>query len=203
MPDPERDRRRLRVLRSAMGRSARLRVDANNLFDKVAACTAHLEALQAPIWAIEEPLAARDFEGMCEVARERGLKIILDESAVLSGDLAGLSGADWIVNLRVSKLGGVIRSLDMLKMIRAQGLGAILGSHVGETSILARAGLTLAAACGADLQAAECGYGGYLLHRDLAHPQVRFNLRGILGADVSSQGLGIRVDRSFLVPVAS
>ncbi len=117
------------------------------------------------------------------------------------GDLDQVEGPDWIVNLRVSKHGGLLRSLEMLALARRRGLGVILGCHVGETGILTRAGLALAAACGTDLIAAECGYGGYLLARDLTRPRLRFGRGGRIAAPAAGTGLGVDVDSDLLAPI--
>ncbi len=199
--DAAADRARLAIIRRVLGRRARLRVDANNLFQEAGDVAAHIDAIQAPVWAIEEPLAPRDFAGMRDVAAATGCQIILDESATRPGDLANVEGADWIVNLRVSKHGGLLRCLDMLRIARQRGLGIILGCHVGETGILTRAGLALAAACGDDLIAAECGYGGYLLARDLIRPRLRFGLGGVIDAPAAGTGLGVAVKSGLLAPV--
>ena len=198
--DAAADCARLAIIRRALGRGARLRVDANNLFSEADDCAAHLDSLQAPVWAIEEPLAPRDFAGMRSVAAATGTRIILDESAMRPNDLEEVEGADWIVNLRVSKLGGLLRSLDMLHIARRRGLGVILGCHVGETGILTRAALALAAACGGDLIAAECGYGGYLLARDLTRKRLRFGQGGSIRAPAGGTGLGIAVRSGLLAP---
>ena len=137
---------------------------------------------------------------MRAVAAATGCRIILDESAVRPSDLDEVEGADWIVNLRVSKHGGLTRSLEMLALARQRGLGVILGCHVGETSILTRAALALASACGGDLIAAECGYGGYLLARDLTRPRLRFGRGGSIQAPSGGNGLGIAVRSNLLAP---
>jgi L-alanine-DL-glutamate epimerase-like enolase superfamily enzyme len=201
-PDPAADRIRLSVIRRALGSTARLRVDANNLFSSGEDCAAHIAAADTNIWAIEEPLAARDFAGMASVITATNARIILDESAVRASDLDAVEGLNWIVNLRVSKHGGLIRSLEMLRVARARNLGVLLGCHVGETSILTRAGLALAAACGPDLIAAESAYGGYLLARDLTRPRLRFRLGGLLGAP-AGPGLGVNVLADRLKPIGS
>jgi hypothetical protein len=89
----------------------------------------------------------------------------------------------------------------MLALARQRGLGVILGCHVGETGVLTRAALALASACGGDLIAAECGYGGYLLARDLTRPRLRFGRGGRIGAPVAGKGLGVDVKSDLLVPV--
>lgn len=194
------DARRIAAIRRALGRRARLRLDANNAFPSPDACVAHLKGLDAPIWAIEEPLAARDYDGLRAVAAATGARIILDESAARPADLDALAGGGWIVNLRVSKMGGVLRSLEMVEAARIRGVDVILGAHVGETSLLARAALTIAAA--AAPIAAEIGYGPVLLRRDLARPAIGFGRGGRIAWRGRGSGFGLAVDAAALAPLA-
>jgi hypothetical protein len=43
----------------------------------------------------------------------------------------------WIVNVRVSKMGGLVRSLSVVARARELGLSIVVGAQVGETSVLA------------------------------------------------------------------
>ena len=72
---------------------------------------------------------------------------------------------------------------------------------MGETSLLTRAALALAAAAGDSVAAVECGYGGYLLARDLTRPSLRFG-RGGLVRPPRLTGLGLDVRRDLLVPIS-
>lgn len=197
--DAAADRRRIRAIRAVLGSRMRLRVDANNHFGDAEVCTRHLEHLGQDVWAIEEPLRPGDVAGQRRLAQSTGARIILDESGVRSADLRALDGEHWIVNLRISKHGGLLRSLEMVEVAKARGMDVMIGSHVGESSLLARAALTLATACPDRLLATECGYGGFLLSRDVTRPSFRFKRGGLLGVERSrASGLGIDVDESLL-----
>ena len=74
--------------------------------------------------------------------------------------------ARWIVNVRVSKMGGLIRSLALIEAARSRGVLLIVGAHVGETSLLTRAALTIADHAGARLLAQEGAVGTHLLETD-------------------------------------
>lgn len=199
--DPGLDRRRLSVIRRVLGARG-MRVDANNMFLTAGACIDHLRVADAPVWAIEEPLAARDFDGMAEVARTAGARVILDESAIRPADLARLDGPDWIVNLRVSKHGGLLRALRMADAARAKGVGVLVGAHVGETAILARASLALAAALGPEPPLTECGYGPWLLARDVSRSRVGFGRGGLLAPRLGDAGSGLDIAPERLAPFA-
>lgn len=155
----------------------RIRVDANNLWaGDPDAAAAHLEALGAPLFGVEEPLGARDVEGLSALSQRCALPIILDESLCRREDaepFAGRAGR-WIGNVRVSKMGGILRSLEVVERIRALGWPVIVGAQVGETSVLTRAALIAATAGGEGLTAQEGAFGTLLLARDAVEPVLQF-----------------------------
>jgi len=162
-----------------LARRGPLRLDANNLWPDARSAIVGLGPAIPYAWAVEEPVAPRDWAGMLAVARASGLAIVLDESFTAPGDLAATpEGARWIANVRVSKLGGVLRTLDAIDTLRRKGCGVIVGAQVGETSLLARAGLLAAAAAGPDLAGFEGAYGTHLLAYDVVQPSLTFDSRG-------------------------
>ena len=76
----------------------------------------------------------------------------------------------------------------------------IVGAQVGETSLLTRAGLLVAAAAAASLLGQEGAFGTYLLEQDVCEPPLVFGAGGTLDADdlglASRPGLGIDVTAS-------
>jgi len=69
------------------------------------------------------------------------------------------------LRIRVSKLGGLLRTLTMIRAARTRGLGIVVGAQVGETSILARAGIVAAHAADSSLVGYEGAFGTRLLER--------------------------------------
>lgn len=201
--DLERDRRKLARLRR-LGSAVRLRVDANNLWSKAEKCIEHLSSLDYRFTAIEEPLTANDLDGFARIAAALNTPIVLDESGLRGEQLARLPGpADrWILNCRVSKMGGLLRSLEAVDAARALGIGVIVGAHVGETSILTRAALTVAAHAGHALVGHEGAFGTTLLRRDLVSPVLMFGRRADLEIatmlDPATPGSGLLADESAL-----
>ena len=179
------DRARLSCLQGHAQEGLRLRADANNLWRETPDCIAYLESLGNPFFAIEEPLQANNLVAFLAVFRALNSKIILDESLLRAEQLEILSRHPecWILNCRVSKLGGLLRSLALVERARTQGLKIIVGAHVGETSLLTRAGLTLAQSTGAALVAQEGAFGTHLLASDLCQPVLMFQAGGVLSAD--------------------
>ena len=124
-------------------------------------------------------MRARDWQGLATVGSTTGLAIILDESVTRKEDLAAVKpGPDYILNARVSKHGGLLRTLAIIREARSRSMKIIVGSQVGETSILARAGILAARAAGPDLIGFEGAYGTRLLVRDATTPSIGFGYRG-------------------------
>ncbi|MDE0036442.1 MAG: hypothetical protein OXU77_02650 [Gammaproteobacteria bacterium] len=185
--DARRDGRKLGALETA----ERVRLDANNLWTSPDDCVRHLARLPRKVFAIEEPLEAGDLEGFRAVGEATDARIVLDESLVRIGQLETLTDPDrWIANIRVSKMGGILRSMALARQASRLGVGIIVGCQVGETSLLTRAALPVMQAVGEDLIAAEGAFGTYLLRRDLTTPCLMFGHAGRLATDQVPEGLG-------------
>jgi L-alanine-DL-glutamate epimerase-like enolase superfamily enzyme len=191
-----RDAEKVRALRAAGVAPQRVRADANNLWPEPGAAIAHLQALDYRFAALEEPLRPGDYEGMAHVAQVLGTDIILDESMQRRAQLSWLpENGRWILNLRISKMGGLLRSLAFLREARRLGLRVIIGAHVGETSVLTRAALTVASVAGEALVAQEGAFGTHLLERDVCEPPLMFGAGGVLDAAelAAAPGLGLAI----------
>ena len=186
--DLRRDQAKLRVLANPTTRSTaaasgvRIRVDANNLWESADECVEHLGALGVDVLAVEEPLRPGDFNGMLKVAEQCSTRIVLDESLLRAEHLDALSGdpVNWIANVRVSKMGGIIRALEVTRRAADLGVGVIVGCQVGETSILSRAALTVMQSTKPRLLGAEGAFGTLLLRRDLTSRSIMFGPSGVL-----------------------
>lgn len=162
-----------------LARRGQVRLDANNLWPDAARALAGLERAAPHAWAVEEPVRPRDWAGLARVGRESGLAVILDESFAGPRDLDHMDAdARYLVNLRLSHLGGLFRTLEAFDAARARGVDVILGAHVGETSVLARAALVVAGVAGGHLAGYEGAYGTWLLKRDPAVPSLTFGRDG-------------------------
>jgi L-Ala-D/L-Glu epimerase / N-acetyl-D-glutamate racemase len=183
----------------------KIRGDANNLWRDPAVVIDYLDRMGQPFWALEEPLDSRDFAGMSKVADHAGLKIILDESFTRAHDIGAIKDApeNFILNLRVSKLGGLIRSIALKEHARSLGLRLIVGAHVGETSVLTRAGIALASAAGDARVAMEGAFGTHLLEQDVCEPPIMFGKEGVLRPEEwsfsTAAGNGLVIDRQRLL----
>jgi len=195
--DPDRDRAKLALLRGWPGPAPRVRVDANNLWERAEDAIRFLRDLDYGFFAVEEPIRPHQYSELAGIADALDCQIVLDESFVRISQFALLGGtpARWLINLRVSKMGGLLRSLRVVDGALAAGIGLIVGAQVGETSLLTRAALTIAQAAGGSLVAQEGAFGTFLLSEDVCDPPLMFGAGGVL--DISSRpfmnrpGLGV------------
>jgi L-alanine-DL-glutamate epimerase-like enolase superfamily enzyme len=190
--DLARDSAKVQLLRAAGLSPHAVRADANNLWSDADQAIAHVDALGFRFWALEEPLRAGDYAGMRQVSAALGVKIILDESLVRADQLDALDDdvARWIANVRVSKMGGLLRSLRFAGEAHRRGLPMIVGAHVGETSVLTRAGLTLANAMRDCVVAHEGAFGTHLLAHDVIECPIMFGRNGVLDTTACGTGIG-------------
>jgi muconate cycloisomerase len=187
------DLARVEAVRSTLGPGVTLRVDANGAWGLAEAADA-LQAVAAfDIAAAEQPLPRGD---PSEWAKLRGLSpipLVADESVVTRDDLEDFiaAGAADCVNVRVSKCGGLARSLAIARRAAEAGLRVQVGSQVGETAILSAAGRHLAAAL-PDVAFVEGSYGSLLLSEDVSADAVRFGHGGEARL-LAGPGLGVRI----------
>jgi L-alanine-DL-glutamate epimerase-like enolase superfamily enzyme len=197
--DRARDRARVQALLRAGVPPDAVRADANNLWNDADTAIGDLAALDYPFFAVEEPLRTGDYNGMRRLARALDTNIVLDESMLRVDQLHHLDGTDvhWIANVRVSKMGGLVRSLEFIEAARRRGLSIIVGAHVGETSLLTRAAMTVAMRASDILLGQEGAFGTHLLSSDIVDHPVMFGRGGVLDAASlaigSLPGLGLSV----------
>jgi L-alanine-DL-glutamate epimerase-like enolase superfamily enzyme len=200
----DRDAATVAAVRAAAPTLRSLRLDANNLWPTRQEAFEALRGLDGPFAGVEEPIAAGDYAGLGRLSDELGCPAILDESLarVQQVDHLPVPLARFIVNVRVSKMGGLLRSLAVVASARSRGLGVIVGAQVGETSLLTRAALTVATAAGSALVGQEGAFGTHLLQHDVALEPLMFGARGrVTTSDrpsLSMPGWGLSVDDATL-----
>jgi L-alanine-DL-glutamate epimerase-like enolase superfamily enzyme/pimeloyl-ACP methyl ester carboxylesterase len=162
----------------------RVRLDANNLWkDRCDEAIKYIMTLgNGRAFAMEEPVGARNAEDISKFSTATGLPVILDESLCTLADLSlyrNIEG-EFIADIKVSRVGGLIRTLKMIEELKKMGWPVIIGCHVGETSLLTRAALVASSAAGESLIAHEGAFGDYLVEREPAKPMLKFGRQGLL-----------------------
>lgn len=195
------DVRRLGMIRGILGRRVDLRVDANeawssnDVVDKIRA----LEAFG--ITGVEQPVPHDDVACLAEVRKAVATPIILDESVCSLEDArrAAAGGTCDMVNIRISKCGGLIRSIELAAFARRHGLGYQLGCQVGETGILSAAGRHFACSIGG-IRYLEGSFDRYLVRERLTSQDLTFRFRGWADA-ITAPGLGVSIEPERLARV--
>jgi L-alanine-DL-glutamate epimerase-like enolase superfamily enzyme len=199
--DRVRDLEKIQVMNDYGVDPSKARVDANNLWEDSADALAHICRLGTTFMGIEEPVRAGRFDMLRHIGEETGTPMILDESLLTSDQIPDLSQdpQSWIINIRVSKMGGLRRSLDVVRQATAAGIRIIVGAQVGETSILTRAGLIVAGAAESNLDGQEGAFGTLLLEHDICNPPLMFGASGVMDTTswkfTDRPGWGLDVER--------
>jgi L-Ala-D/L-Glu epimerase len=174
--------------------NSQIRLDANNFFLSDKEALDYLNNLDRCFWAIEEPISSKNLSALQKLSEKVECKIILDESFLTIQDLEKFSASSnrWIVNVRISKMGGLLRSLKIVRSCEEKSMPFIIGSQVGETSILTRVALSLANTYRHSLIGQEGAYGTHLLERDITTKPIMFNMNGIVNfTPLSASGWGL------------
>ena len=142
---------------------------------------------------MEQPLPRGPVSELAALRAATSIPIMTDESLVTLEDARILieSEACDVFNVRLSKCGGLGRSLEFIELARSGGLDWQLGAHVRETGILSAVGRALALSV-TDSLFVEGSIGEWLLQEDLCAPPVQFGPDSY-GEPLSGPGLGIEV----------
>lgn len=198
----DKDRERIEKIHSATNGHCLIRVDANNMFNTARQAIDYCNIFNDRIYAIEEPVKPRRFGELQEIASQLQVKIILDESfttikdfTCLANQKGRLQKRPWIINLRISKLGGILRSMEALRLARQHQIPIIIGAHVGETSLLTRAAICVANVANDVLLAQEGGFGTHFLDRDITEHSIRFGMNGCISSkDLNKARFGLGIN---------
>jgi muconate cycloisomerase len=184
---------RVRAVREVLAPEVTIRADANGAWTPAVALAATEQLARYGIASVEQPIPPGAPEILARLRSESALPLVADESVVTPADADRLiaAGAVDALNVRVSKCGGFARSVAIARRAAAAGLEVHVGSHVGETAILAAAGRHLAA--GLETVAhVEGSYGTLLLVEDVTDDGLRFGHRGEAPL-LTGPGWGVRI----------
>ena len=195
------DPARLRTVRRRMGSRVELRVDANEAWTAEEAADRIRALEQFDIASVEQPVAHADVAKLAEVRERVSTPIMLDESLCSMGDAEQAVKGGWCdrFNLRLSKCGGLIRTLRLAEFSRQNDIGYQLGCQVGESAILSAAGRHFASSV-AGLTAVEGSFDRHLVRTPLSCEDIAFGRAGRAPALVGP-GLGITIDTAAVESV--
>jgi len=188
----------LALCRQMLGDDFDIRVDANSAWtiadadEQMAICARHR------VRVIEQPFPVSEYAGQAARMAGKGFSIMADEGVLTSGDVRALasSGGAQILNLRLSKNGGLSRVLALAAEAEECGLSYQLGCMVGETGILSCMG-RLAASLLPKPSYIEGSYDEMLLEQNIVSPSFGFGPGG-RAPIFRGPGMGYQVDKKRL-----
>ncbi len=187
------DPARLARLRKVLGRRMDIRIDANESW-KAGELVERVTPLRRfrPS-ALEQPVAHSEVDCLTELRPRLGVPVMLDESLCGYPDAVRAverRTAD-ILNVRLSKCGGIIPSLRIMALATRSGLQVQLGCHPGETGILSAAGRQVA--CQVEgIRYLEGSYDRHVLASNLIAEDITFRYGG-RARPLAGPGLGVTV----------
>lgn len=127
--EPSSDLERVRLVREAVGDEVSLRLDANEAYrpEQAIAIIRQMERYRPEF--VEEPVKRWDIEGMARVAQAVDTPISSDESNTSLDSVLRLiqRRAAGIINIKISKNGGLWRSKKIAAVAEAAGIPCIVG----------------------------------------------------------------------------
>ena len=188
----------LSLCRSMLGAGFDLRVDANSAWT-AADTDAQLAVLErCGVHLVEQPFPASEGPASASRLASLGFSVMADEGVLTSADVRRLAetGSAQVLNLRLSKNGGLSRVLSLAREAEACGLSYQLGCMVGETGVLSCMG-RLAASLVPRPRYVEGSYDELLLAENIVSPSFGFGPGG-RAPIMRGAGMGYRVEEEKL-----
>lgn len=199
----EQDEENLHLLKNRLSPAVRsgkatFRADANSAWDIATAVEKAYELNRLGCCCLEQPIPVGDIEQWQELARHCPIALMPDESLLTyeHGEAFADRAIANLFNIRLSKNGGLIPALRLANLAQRESIGIQLGAMVGESGILAAAGVRFCQLV-SKTKFTEICYGKLLLQDDISTRSIRFGYGGKL-PKLSQIGLGINVDHSAL-----
>jgi len=177
-----------------------LKVDVNCVWDLQLAL-AHLDPIRKyKVRVVEQPMMPNRPE-IAEFAprlKEMDVFLMADESACTLEETEALmaEGHYNMINVRLSKCGGLINSLRIIDTLRKEAVPFQVACQLGESGILSAAGRLLGLLC-CDAAYYDGSYDEFLLKENVTTENVTFGKGGKAGP-LPDPGLGITVSREKL-----
>lgn len=198
--DYEHNRMLLDVVKRIFPEGYDLRVDVNGAWTYETGLR-HLELMHDyRIKIIEQPMPPGDLDivRLSNAAKRYNISFMADESVCSLEDLYALNedGDYQVINIRLSKCGGLRRSLAMIDYIRKVNMKFQIGCQLGESGLLSSAGRVLGLLSD-DSVYYEGSYDKLLLAENLTDRDVSFSHGGRAGI-LEGTGLGVMVNMDRL-----
>ncbi len=141
---PDEDVEKIKGIREAVGYEPRIRVDANQGYRVETAIKTLKEMERYEIEFVEQPVNAKDIEGMRRIRNNVGIPVMADESVHTPEDAVNIIKNDAVdmINIKIMKT-GLSNALKIADICSAAGITCMVGCMI-ETKIGITAGTHLA-----------------------------------------------------------
>jgi len=145
--DPSEDFERIKLIREAVGNEIEIRIDANQGWTPKQAIRILHEIERFGIEFAEQPVPARDMDGLIEVKKKTSIPIMADESVHSPEDALHLIKEEAVdlINIKLMKTGGILKARKLADIADAANIPCMIGC-MGESELGIAAGAHLAAA---------------------------------------------------------
>ena len=189
--DMKEEMRGLKGIRGALGSEVELRVDPNAGWSRKETLEAAASMARYDVSYLEQPLPRWDLEGLATIRKRTGMQVMVDESVWDAHDVVRVAKAEAadIINIKITKTGGLTTALEVYNTARAFGIPCVIGTELESCTALG-AKLQIASAM-EDLPYA-CEYTELAFQRVVLKEQVRLH-HGYLEVP-KGDGLGVSPD---------
>jgi L-alanine-DL-glutamate epimerase-like enolase superfamily enzyme len=130
--DPDGDVARLAAVRTAVGETIRVGVDANGGWSVDTALQVIPKMYEQNIFFVEQPVPAAELYGMAELRRRIQLPVIADESVYTADDAKAIVRAEAadVLSVYIGKAGGIGAARKVVAVAESAGLACTIGSNL-------------------------------------------------------------------------
>ena len=186
----------IKTVHNVFGDDCELKVDVNGVWTAELAWR-HISLLNKyKVKILEQPMAPNnpDLADFADSMQRSGVILMADESACSLKDVIKIAdeGCYTMINIRLSKCGGIRNSLKLINYLRQNRILFQIGCHLGESGLLSAAGRVLCLLC-RDALYFDGAYDEFLLEENVTMKPVTFGPGG-KAKPLNGSGLGVEVD---------
>lgn len=183
---------RVKFIRKSLGKYIPIIADANMSWDLDFAIDMMKALRPYKITYFEEPLAKKNYLAYHSLKKESCARILLDESVCSfeDGKKSIQAGVVDAFNIRLSKCGGLMRSIELIKLAKENGIRFQLGAQVAEVGPLIAAARHLAFSIN-DYFAYEGGQADFQFNEFIVDPMPLVDRTLNSASPIQGYGLGV------------
>lgn len=198
--DADYDVERIKAIREAIGSKPKIRIDANQGYNPKEAIKTLKRMEKLDIQCVEQPVNKLDIKGLAEVQQGTSIPVMTDEAVYSYKDLIRVIelNAASIINIKLARVGGIMRAKKIAHIAEAAGLSCVLGCMLEIGIGIAAAAHVAVSTPNVDL---ESDLIGHLYHKEDVIEDSGVKMLNIEEGDLylpQEPGLGVSVKEGIL-----